>query len=88
MNAYDFLLPHRTCPIYAGILLGSCVALSCFGQAMIDVRNPLPGIVDAPVHLADGVTRVDNEFFASAYSSQVVAQLFVGEDESSLFPVG
>jgi hypothetical protein len=55
---------------------------------MIDVRNPLPGIVDAPVYLADGVTRVDHAYFASSYNSVVVAQLYIGEDESSLFPVG
>ena len=88
MKAYDCLLLHRTRSIWASILLGSCVGSSCYGQAMIDIRNPLPGIVDAAVYQVDGVTRVDNDSFASMHHTQVFAQLFAGEEVDASSPVG
>jgi len=61
-------------------------------QALLDVRNPLPGSVDAPVYLADGVTRLDSQdAVRRMWGSTFLAQLFVGPTnvaEFALAPVG
>jgi hypothetical protein len=63
-----------------------------FAQALLDVRNPLPGSVDAPVYLADGVTRLDSQdAVRRMWGTTFLAQLFAGPTnvaEIALAPVG
>ena len=50
------------------------------GPGMIDFRNFIPGVLDAPVYRADGTNRLSGSVY--------LAQLFAGEDENSLMPLG
>jgi hypothetical protein len=50
------------------------------GPGMIDFRNFIPGVLDAPVYRADGTNRLSGMTYW--------AQLFAGPDETSLQPWG
>ena len=50
------------------------------GPGMIDFRNFIPGVLDAPVYRADGTNRLSGMIYW--------AQLFAGPDERSLQPWG
>ncbi len=76
---------YRFQPLVAlAVLLGFIASLR--GDAIIDFRNFIEGILDAPVYDVDGVTKVDGEQFGVTLFVDLTP--FTERGPTSLFPVG
>jgi hypothetical protein len=78
---------HRLCPLVALGLVAAATVLAAQEQLTIDFRNYIPGVLDAPVFDADGVTKLAPTWTAPPGYDALLA---VGKDsaEGSFVSVG